>query len=211
MLLHIWDSDKMEPTLEDLKFLFATNLSDVRHKRILNSYIKIFPKQYSAYYFYFLDNPIASYNKFYAILKDIINNINLTNEEKDKIKNVIEINFNANLEMIKEYVKYLSLFFDKTPLPKMSLPGLICEYSKKMSIISNKEIRPIDVMKNNKKLKDLINALSKIEYTKYSKPLFKFLDKTTTDITEENEVKNYLVSNIPGYAQYKSILLSKLL
>jgi hypothetical protein len=211
MLLHIWDSGKMEPTLEDVKFLFATNLSNVRHKRIINAYIKFFPKHYSANYFYFVDNSIKSYNEFYAMLKDMTNNINLTNEEKDKIKNIVETDFNANLEMIKEYVKYLSLFFDKTPLPKMSLPGLICEYSKKMSIISNKEIRPIDVMKSNEKVKDLINALSKIEYTKYSKPLFKFLDKTTTYIAEENEVKNYLVSNIPGYAQYKSILLSKLL
>jgi len=189
-------------TFEEFKILFTLNLREsLFRKRFRDMYAKNYKKYYN----------INDYNEYYALIIDASKKINLSEEEKDKIKDRVETNFNANLEMIKEYVKYLSLFFDKRPLPKMSLPGLICEYSKKMSIISNKEIRPIDVMKSNEKVKDLINALSKIEYTKYSKPLFKFLDKTTTDIAEENEVKNYLISSIPGYAQYKSVLLSKLL
>jgi len=51
--------------------------------------------------------------------------------------------------------------------------------------------------------------LSKIEYSQYSKPLFKFLDETKSNIIETNEIKNYLVSKIPAYAQYKSAFLSK--
>jgi len=203
MLLHIWASDKMDKkTFEDFKILFTLNLREsIFRKRFRDMYAKNYKKYYNIEY----------YDEYYALIRDASKKINLNEEEKDKIKNIVEINFNANLEMIKEYVKYLSLFFDKTPLPKMSLPGLICEYSKKMSIISSKEIRPIDVMKSNEKVKDVINALSKIEYTKYSKPLFKFLDKTTTNIEEESEIKNYLVSKIPGYAKYKAITLSKLL
>jgi len=210
MLLHIWVSGKMEPTLKDFKILSTPNLSDASRKRIISAYIRIFTKYYNTHYYYFVNDSIKSYNEFYATLKDITNNINLTNEEKNKIKKIVETNFNANLEMIKEYVKYLSLFFDKKPLPKMSLSELICDYSKKMSILLNKEIDPISVAQNNKRVKNLITELSKIEYTKYSKPLFEFLDRNSTNI-EESELINYLVSKIPGYAQYKAMLLPNLL
>jgi len=200
----------MEPTLKDFKILSTPNLSNASRKRIISAYIRIFTKYYNIHYYYLINDSIKNYNEFYATLKDITNNINLTNEEKNKIKKIVETNFNANLEMIKDYVKYLSLFFDKKPLPKMSLSELIYDYSKKMSILLNKEIDPISVAQNNKRVKNLITELSKIEYTKYSKPLFEFLDRNSPNI-EESEIINYLVSKIPGYAQYKAMLLPNLL
>ena len=203
MLLHIWASDKMDKkTFEDFKILFMLNLREsLFRKRFRDTYAKIYKKYYN----------INDYTEYYALIRDVSKKIKLSEEEKYKIKNIVETNFNANLEMIKEYVKYLSLFFDERPFPKMSLPGLICEYSEKMSILSNEKITPINVAKNNEKVKSVITALSKIEYTKYSKPLFKFLDKTATNIEEESEIKNYLASKIPGYAKYKATTLSKLL
>ena len=154
---------------------------------------------------------IRDYNEYYEFIRYKFENEYLSDEEREVLRNIVEANFNANLDLIKEYVKYLSLYFDRRPLPKISFPELIYDYSQKMSMITNREITPIDVIKRNSKVKDIIKSLSKIEYSQYSKPLFKFLDETKSNIIETNEVKNYLVSKIPAYAQYKSAFLSKLI
>jgi|GEM_PF-3748429 len=181
MLLHIWVSDKMDKkTFREIQRLFTLNLKGV-----------------------------GDYNEYYTFIRYKFEDIYLNDEERAILKNIVETNFNANLDLIKEYVRYLSLYLDRKPLPKISFPELIYDYSQKMSMITNREITPIDVIKRNTKVKDVIKSLSKIEYSQYSKPLFKFLDETKSNIIETNEIKNYLISKIPAYAQYKSALLSK--
>jgi len=154
---------------------------------------------------------IKFHDEYYIFIRYKLEYSGILDEEREILKNIVETNFNANLDLIKEYVKYLSLYFDRRPLPKISFPELIYDYAQKMSIITNRDIAPIDVVKRNTKVKDIIKSLSKIEYSRYSKPLFKFLDETKSNIIETNDIKNYLVSKIPAYAQYKSALLSKLI
>ena len=181
MLLHIWVSDTMDKkTFKEIQKLFTLSLKGIK-----------------------------DYNEYYEFIRYKLENLDMLDEEREILKNIVETNFNANLDLIMEYIKYLSLYFDKRPLPKTSLPELIYDYSQKMSIIANRYITPIDVIKRNTKVKDVIESLSKIEYSQYSKPLFKFLDETKSNIIETNEIKNYLVSKIPAYAQYKSAFLSK--
>jgi len=66
------------------------------------------------------------------------------------LENIVETNFNANLDLIKEYVRYLSLYLDRKPLPKISFPELIYDYSQKMSIITNREINANRCNKNKR-------------------------------------------------------------
>lgn len=195
MLLLIWGDIVDRKTLKELKYLFNVNMNN--QSLFLNMSNLHLPNEPSSH--------IS--NEYYYLINLVLKKMNLNEKELNILKNIVENNFNDNMNFIKNYANYLLSFKDKKRFIKISLSGLVYDHAQKLSIITGENIKAIDIIKTNKQLKDVIKYLSKIKYDKNSKLLFEYLDKTSINTAEENIIKDYLITKIEGYATYKAMQL----